>query len=326
MNGSLTRWSPLAGGIVWTLGVLVLSPSVFETRWAQALLLFASLVLVPLGLPLLTGEEGEGAVERSLLRIATTAQLPAALLLAGALLLTPGWAAAALAVPWLGVTGLLALTGLARVRRRGLGPLSELSIDAALIYVVVGSGWTILDRLGIRPLGFEAVIVLLTAIHFHYAGFVLPLLTGLALRDGDGPAGRVAGLGVIAGVPLVALGITATQLRLGGWLECLAAWVLAVAGMATAWLHLRLAGRRDKPPLVRVLWGISAVSLGASMVLAALYGSRFYAPILWLDIPWMRALHGTANALGFGLAGVLGWTLAAPVRSRPVPPGHFSGD
>lgn len=45
-------------------------------------------------------------------------------------------------------------------------------------------------------------------------------------------------------------------------------------------------------------------------MLAAIYGSRFYVPMPWLDIPWMRAVHGTANALGFGLAGLLAWAMA----------------
>jgi hypothetical protein len=45
------------------------------------------------------------------------------------------------------------------------------------------------------------------------------------------------------------------------------------------------------------------------MALAALYGSRAFLPVSWLDIPWMRALHGTANAFGFALAGLLGWWL-----------------
>jgi hypothetical protein len=46
------------------------------------------------------------------------------------------------------------------------------------------------------------------------------------------------------------------------------------------------------------------------MLLAALYGSRFYLAVDWLDIPWMRALHGTANAVGFGVVGLLGWSMA----------------
>ena len=60
---------------------------------------------------------------------------------------------------------------------------------------------------------------------------------------------------------------------------------------------------------VKALWLVSAVCLAGSMVLAALYGSRFHYTISWLDIPWMRAVHGSANALGFGLAGLVGWWL-----------------
>lgn len=42
-------------------------------------------------------------------------------------------------------------------------------------------------------------------------------------------------------------------------------------------------------------------------------------PPAGLDIPRMRALHGTANALGFALAGVLAWVLAERGRG-PDPP------
>jgi hypothetical protein len=57
---------------------------------------------------------------------------------------------------------------------------------------------------------------------------------------------------------------------------------------------------------------VAAVSLAASMLFSALYGSRFFLPLSWLDLPWMRALHGTANALGFGLVGVVAWSAAGP--------------
>ena len=40
-----------------------------------------------------------------------------------------------------------------------------------------------------------------------------------------------------------------------------------------------------------------------------LYGSRFYVDVSWLDIPWMRALHGSANAIGFALLGMWSWCL-----------------
>src|SRR5262249_31700122 len=148
-------------------------------------------------------------------QIIAALQLPAAMLLGGAFLLPQGFLAAALAVPWLALTGLIALIGLGRIWQHGHGPLHELCMDAGLVYVAVGGAWAVLDRLGTRPLGFESVIVLLTAIHFHYAGFVLPIVTGLAIREVGGRVAWGAGVGVIVGVPVVAAGITATQLNLG---------------------------------------------------------------------------------------------------------------
>lgn len=101
-----------------------------------------------------------------------------------------------------------------------------------------------------------------------------------------------------------------------GWCGHCTAWVMALSGMLVAWLHVRLALQAGWPKVVRSLWAISGLSLMGSMVLAALYGTRFYAPITWLDISWMRLLHGTANAFGFALVGLLAWKL---VQCLPKP-------
>ena len=57
--------------------------------------------------------------------------------------------------------------------------MAELSIDAGLIYLVVGGIASVMVGADLRPLGFSATIVLLTAAHFHYAGFVLPVIAAL---------------------------------------------------------------------------------------------------------------------------------------------------
>lgn len=323
MSGLLTPGArALGGGAVWLVFVLLTRPGPFEPTWIPALLLLAPLTLLPLGLDLVeragapAGGEGPGA-PAGLLRVAGVLQLPAAALLAGSYLLTQGAVAAVLALPWLAATAVLAAAGLLRLRERGLQPVADLALDAGLVYLVVGAAWAVSDRLGFRPLDFPTVIVLLTALHFHYAGFVLPVVTGLAAARTGGPAATLATLGVVAGVPLVAVGITATQLGLGPWIEALAAWTVAVAGALVAWLLLRLATRPAYPPLARVLWTVAAVSLLASMGLAALYGSRFHlSQVRWLDIAWMQALHGAANAFGFALAALLGWWLVARGEAR----------
>ena len=305
--------SALLGAAVWLLLVLFRHPSPFESDWAVLILLLGALVIVPLGLRLVTDLQGTTA---KLWRIAVLLQLPAALLLVVSFAQSRGTLAAALTLPWLATTGVIALTGLLRAWSRGWRPIEELCFDAGLMYLVVGGGWTVLSRFGFHPMGFEDVIVLLTGIHFHYAGFALPIITGLAARRlRTGPA-RLGAAGVILGVPLVALGITARQVAWGSWIEVGSTWVMSVAGLLTASLLLRLAVRNDGPGAARLLWTVAAVALTFGMVLSMLYGSRSLYPIAALDIPWMRAFHGTANALGTGLAGLLAWNV---VSSRTSP-------
>ncbi|ETX07362.1 MAG: hypothetical protein ETSY2_11625, partial [Candidatus Entotheonella gemina] len=210
----LSRTSALIGAAVWLAWVVGIAASPFETSWPTALLLLAALVLVPLclGVVLDTAQSLEAIRSE---RIAMPLQLPAALALVVSCSLPEGFWAAVLALPWLGFTGMVALTGWYRLWRRDPAPLPELSVDAGLMYLVVGGAWTLLSRFGARPLAFSPEIVFLTAIHFHYAGFVLPILTGLAARAVGGGMASLATIGVIAGVPLVAVGITATQLGFG---------------------------------------------------------------------------------------------------------------
>jgi hypothetical protein len=118
-------------------------------------------------------------------------------------------------------------------------------------------------------------------------------------------------------VPAVALGITTSRLGFSPVIEAAAALAMATGGMGVAVLHARLGLQRARPLGVRCLWVMTAASLAAGMLLAALYGVRsFFQPWPWLDVPWMRALHGSVNALGFGGCGVLAWWLA--LGKRPL--------
>jgi hypothetical protein len=52
------------------------------------------------------------------------------------------------------------------------------------------------------------------------------------------------------------------------------------------------------------------------MILAALYGLRTWISISWLDLPWMWALHGTLNSLGFAIPGLAAWALRSHTMER----------
>ncbi len=305
----LSFWLGLLAGLVaWLAAVAGLQPGLLAAEWAAVLLLFAPLVIVPLTLPLLGPLSWPG-------RAAGGLQFPAAFVLILAFLQPAGLAAGLYTVPWLLVTALLCLEGLLRIWRGG-GALTEWCLDAGLVFLLVGGLWTSAARAGLRPLDFDAAIVLLTANHFHYAGFVLPILAGLAGRRLPGPAARWTAAGVLAGVPLVALGITTTQLGFAPWPEVLAALVMAASGLGVALLHLRLARQAGEGRVVRLLWGLAGGSLVCGMALAGLYAVRFYGPLGWLSIEWMRALHGTINVFGFSLAGVAACRLAGPAAAK----------
>jgi hypothetical protein len=78
--------------------------------------------------------------------------------------------------------------------------------------------------------------------------------------------------------------------------------------MVVGILHVRIASDSTQSLVTRALLAIAGVSLFIGMVLAGLYAMRaFVTPFPWLGIPQMRMLHGTVNALGFGLCGVLAW-------------------
>ncbi len=290
-------------GFLWLAAFAFWRPTPGQSAWAEALLLLAPLFLVPLGLELIRPKLAEGWAE-TLRGWGRANYLPGAVLLLPAFFFEPGILPAALTLWWFAATAAVSVSALLRIWNSGIDSASQLAEDAALLFLGVGAAWTLANRLGLRPLDFEPTIVLLTAVHFHYAGFALALLTGLASRRLNGLISRMGVAGVVAGVPLVAAGITATQLGAGIGLEAFAACWLALAGLIAAWLQLRLALLRG-PAALRVLRLVSALALGASMLLAALYGCRAWVSIPRLDIPAMWLLHGTANAFGFALCGLL---------------------
>jgi hypothetical protein len=262
-----TRQSAIAGTIIW-IGWQTLT-DVFEPA---ALFVLSPLVLVPLLLSTIIDEHEDAPLFKAL----CVAQLPCALLLALAMSMRPGAFALLASLPWAGWTALAALEGVRRVlsmlRRSGLRGLydGELAIAAGLAFPVVGSGWMLCDRLALEPLGFSPLIVLLTAAHFHHAGFTLPLTAGLLGRafHGEGPW-RATAVVVVIAVPLVALGITFSPL-----LELFAAWLTAAGGIAVAIGLLRRANTLDSIPAM--LSALAGSSLLAGMSFAASYAVGEY--------------------------------------------------
>lgn len=86
------------------------------------------------------------------------------------------------AIIWFVYTGIVALFGINRLLERGRKPLEETAIDSAFIYLFLGGFWFFASVAKISIMQFSSDIVLLTAAHFHYSAFLLPLSAGLIGR------------------------------------------------------------------------------------------------------------------------------------------------
>jgi hypothetical protein len=175
-----------------------------------------------------------------------------------------------------------------------------------VVLVPIGAGWLVLSRFGATPLGFEEPIVLLTAVHFHYAAFSALVLVGLSGRYvRSDRTYRTIVAGTVAGTPLLAAGITFSPvLELAGALTlCLSLWTWSA-------LCLKEIVPRASTPLARAMLTVSSLAVVPSMGLALLYawGEWSGAPIVALS--QVARVHGPLNALGFVLCGLLGFRAA----------------
>lgn len=284
------------GTVVFT--VLLLPDSPQELNWVKIIFLFAPTLLIPLWL-------------YSQFKIKNISFLLGAWSLGLAFLMPKGVWAGYLAIPWLLFTIWLGYNALFTTQQPSLATGSW-SGRAAFLFLPVGAAWAVADRLGWQPMGFQATIVLLTAVHFHYAGFLLLSIAERWMQTSKGKGYKILDYLLVAGVPLVALGITVSDLDGPPWIETFAATVMALGGIWLALAHLHLAGKStDK--IAGLSWALGGLCLLAGMILAIAYGWRYYYPLEFLHIPWMYAVHGSLNFMGVGLFLLYGW-----YRNRPT--------
>ena len=281
------------------------------TTGTVILFLLAPLVVIPLGYRLLEVATPGSRPPRSAFRV-----LPvAAGLLILAFLLPAGPVAGVLALPWLATTGLIALAAGLRLLHDPdrLRPDIRHATDAAVAFLAVGSTFALIDRLGVRPFDFPATIILLTAVHFHFAGFVLPLAGTLAYRRRPGRWLEVAIGAVVVGIPVTALGFFGIPIAnlIGATLTAVGGFGIGLATLLVA----RTMARRSAVGLAIV----AGFSLLVSMPMAVIYTTGVLVGTTWLDLPTMAAVHGSLNALGFALPATVAWTLDRRARATATP-------
>lgn len=287
-----TNWLYLTGALL----LLLFAP--LATSWAEPyvyrILLAGPLVFVPWAAILFP------KLRSGLPKQITTLYFINVLLLIAAFCLPAGLLATAMSGTWLLFTIYLLAAILRKSAQQNLGIL------IALCSLPVAAAWMLADRLGFQPLGFDPLIVLLTGVHFHYAGFALAIM---AAHLPNNPLNRWLSFGMITGLAGVAAGITSTQLDGPAWIEILGVSIMVTVGIGIAIQQLRYAWGSKRPILAQLLLSLGALALIAGMGLALLYGWRFHYQWSWLNVPCMYATHGLLNSLGFSLLSFLGYSL-----------------
>ena len=296
----------------------------------ELMFLFGPLVIVPLGLEL---GRGMGVTGR-LASLAQRLQPVGAALAVVAMCVAPGRKAGWFAVGWLVICGLVAGGGFVDFVRAmwgdaGGGPFDSRSGQVRATWIVlsiarmdlaVGGAWLVASRLGMRPMGIQEPIGLLTAVHFHFAGFATAMIGAATLqfseRRGEQRWLRRLVL-LVAGLPIVVAAgfVISPVLKMGAAILFSA----SVAGLAVV---VRACGRKADNPTARVLLQVAAGAILAGMVLSGAYAIADYTGSDVLTIPQMARTHGILNAVGFCLAGLLGWLVEKSSFQLPVPSGQ----
>ncbi|MDP5274248.1 YndJ family protein [Chengkuizengella axinellae] len=195
----------------------------------------------------------------------------------------------------------VAYCGINRFLSRGFTHWEEIAIDVGMMYLSIGGLWFFASVAGIDT-GFTAIITWLTAIHFHYAAFLLTVSIGLFGRFNKLPR-TLFPLMLI--MPMMqAIGITYFP-----WLELLSV-TLYVGGLYIILWHtfkLKFASQLQKAALI-----ISFGTVCLTIILSLLYvvGNVFG---FWnISIQFMLQTHGLGNGIVFGFFTVLSWHFFTP--------------
>lgn len=197
----------------------------------------------------------------------------------------------------------IALLGLSRFLKRGFTNMEEFAIDLAMMYIALGGAWYFAYVADIDT-GFTPLLTWLTAIHFHYSAFLLPLFIGFLGRLSK-PRSYTFYSGLLLIAPMVvAIGITFSR-----WIELFSVllYIVGFAGIIVISWRSTFANRLQK-------WfvGISFTSLAVTIAFSLLYvlGNGFGLTSITID--FMLRFHGMLNCVIFALFGIVGWSQAVP--------------
>lgn len=293
------------GFFLWCISVWVLPDGYIER-----LVVFSFFVIIPL---FLFATERQQSSEFQLFHWIRLLLLPMAITGALSFAFPSGLLAGAFSLGWLFMTCLIGLYGLLRFLERGFSLLEEFCIDIGYMYLPLGGFWFTVHRFGMDIGHFGSIITLLTVAHFHFSFLSVPIFTGLSGRmlKKTKTFKTIAVINVISPL-LIAIGITFSRA-----FELTAVLVFVISLVMYIYYYVYLALNVINSMFVRLLLLISSLSLLITIIFAALYGIGRGLGVKIVSISTMVAVHGTGNAFGFVLFGILAWSMIKP-KSRAV--------
>jgi hypothetical protein len=292
----------LLGFVVWlTLALASFAPRV-HLGIIEVLFLLGPWIVVPLGADLV---HGAGASKSNGVR--DWMLFTAASLTTVSFVLDNRTAAAWFASSWLLVCACFAGDGVRRFVISGRSSFTQFCFAAGEGYLLVAGAWLVASRAGLQLLAFREPIVLLTAVHFHFAGFASAVLAGLVDEAFVGRRGhrilRAALLAVVLGP-----GILGLAFLLGPKVKLVAALLIALGqfGLAAGMVRVGMAAQNSRG---RRLLLVAGASVAAGMILAGVWAIGEYPLQAFVNIRQMAEFHGVLNAVGFVVCGLVGWTM-----------------
>ena len=295
------RLPSLIGSGIWLALALACFASHARLGIIEVLFLLGPWIVVPLGADLLRGAGTTSSAVRD------WALLAAASLTSVSFFLDNRVAAAWFASSWLLLCAAFAGDGLRRLVTSGTKSFTQFCFAFGEGYLLVAGVWLVASRAGLQLLAFREPIVLLTAVHFHFAGFASAVLAGLVDEAFAGCPGRrilrAALLAVVLGP-----GILGLAFLLGPTLKLIAVLLIAFGQLVLASGMVRI-GILAKNRLGRWLLFVASASVAAGMILAAVWAIGEYPLQAFVNIRQMAEFHGVLNAVGFVVCGMVGWSL-----------------
>ncbi|MGG3642841.1 YndJ family protein [Bacillus gobiensis] len=213
------------------------------------------------------------------------------------------------AAGWFLYTGLLALYGFQRLAERGFANLEETSIDAGYMYLVLGGFWFTAYVGEFEIMNFGPLILLLTAVHFHYSAFLLPIFNGLLGR-------RLTSFRrvytCVTWILLLSPLVIAAGISFSRQLEFISVFLYTASLYVYGFLVLKTPFSRR---IAKRLVGFSSFILLLTIFFSLIYSFGVLRQQATFTIENMIWIHGLVNAVGVIVPALVGWSLEKPAAA-----------